>query len=104
MQAVADGDADFAAIDAVSFKMLQAWDNACGEVAVLGTSPPVPGLPLITGNANATRAPDLFAAMEAAIAGVSGDCRDRLHLRGILPARPEDYACLHWADEEVEAL
>jgi hypothetical protein len=48
LAAVAEGRADMACLDAVTWRMLRRFDPAAGAVRVLGETAPTPGLPLIT--------------------------------------------------------
>ena len=81
-RAVAEGRADLAALDAVTWALLQREHPAlCAPLQVIGKTPSSPGLPLITAK---TRDPaPLFAAVAAAIVALSAADRDTLHLRGI---------------------
>lgn len=91
--AVAEGRAEIAAIDAVSWRLAEAWEPAAVRVRVVGLTRPTPGLPLITA---AGRDPAPFAAaVEAAIAALDPVPRAALGLRGFVPLVPEDY--LHTA-------
>ncbi|WP_439122580.1 phosphate/phosphite/phosphonate ABC transporter substrate-binding protein [Marivita sp.] len=48
LAAVADGRADIACLDAVTWRILQSVDPNAAKVAASGTTRPTPGLPLIT--------------------------------------------------------
>ncbi len=88
-QAVAEGRADIAAIDAVTWEMLRRWEPFAGGLKVVGRTPPTPGLPLIT--APHQDAGLLFSVVEAAIAGLSAEDRGVLQLRGVVRIAPEAY-------------
>lgn len=85
-QAVAEGRADIAALDALSWEMLLGHDPATEALRVVATTTPTPVLPFIT--APSTDAPEVFSALNQAIAGLSAEGRATLHLRGLvrLPA------------------
>ncbi len=79
--AVSTGDADFAAIDAQTWRQLQALGLGTG-LRVVHATPPVPGLPLIT------MQPDLAVPLAVAVAeaidALDKPDRDRLGLRGLV--------------------
>ena len=81
-QAVAEGRADYAALDALTWAMMQGPDPAAARLKVIGATPPTPMLPYIA--APGADAPALFAALQRAIASLSAEDRATLHLRGIL--------------------
>lgn len=92
MLAVAEGRADLAALDAVTWAMLQRWEPAAAEVRVVALTAPTPGLPLIS-CAGADR-PAIFAVVAAAIAALDPADRDTLCLRGLATIPPEAYLAL----------
>lgn len=85
--AVAQGQADFAAIDAVTWALLARYTEATDGLRVFGQTAPTPGLPLIT--AKSTQADALFDCVAEAIEALSDDQRETLCLRGLvrIPAR-----------------
>lgn len=81
--AVAQGRADYAAIDALTWALLQRHDprvTALKEIA--RTSPPTPVLPFIA--AKAADGDLYFGVLQAAIASLAPDDRSTLMLRGIV--------------------
>lgn len=88
--AVADGEADFAAIDAVSWELAKVYESKAEDVKIIGRSSPKPGLPLITANANRELAPLLFDAVRSAVDVVG----EPLGIQSFLPARESDYEIL----------
>jgi ABC-type phosphate/phosphonate transport system substrate-binding protein len=80
--AVAEGQADIAALDAVTFALMQNADPVAEQLRVVAKTAPTPGLPLITGK-DKDPAP-VFAAVEAAIAALRPDDRTTLHLKGLV--------------------
>ncbi len=88
--AVAEGRADLAAIDAVTWRLaLRYLPTLTDEVRVIGHTAPTPGLPLIT---RAGRDPEpLFAAVAEAIRDLPEADRDVLGLHGIVAIPADDY-------------
>jgi ABC-type phosphate/phosphonate transport system substrate-binding protein len=87
--AVAEGRAEIAALDAVSFRIFGHFMPEAQQVRVVGMTDPTPGLPLIAA-AGAPRAA-LFAAVAAAIAGMGPADRNATGLKGIVAIPPEAY-------------
>lgn len=79
--AVAEGRAELAAIDALTWRLISEFEDVSG-VKVVGATDPTPALPYIT--AKGRDAGAIFAAVAAAIARLEAADRDRLHLRGIV--------------------
>lgn len=94
VEAVAQGRADFAAIDAVTWRYLEAFDPNVTKVNVVARSSGVPGLPLITSPQNADKAQMLYSALERAIAALDAKPSNKLGIRGLVPADADDYAVL----------
>ena len=102
--AVAEGRADIASLDAVTFAHLQAFDPVAARLKVVGLTGPTPGLPLIT--AKGRDPAPIFNAVSAAIAALDPQDRATLRLRGIVripvavylavpnPASPDQIAAL----------
>jgi ABC-type phosphate/phosphonate transport system substrate-binding protein len=87
--AVAEGRADIAALDAVTFALLQANDPVVGRLKVLGMTDPTPGLPYITA---AGRDPQpVFDAVSEAIAALDPSDRTHLRLKGFVRIPVMDY-------------
>ncbi|MEM9320342.1 MAG: PhnD/SsuA/transferrin family substrate-binding protein [Pseudomonadota bacterium] len=91
-RAVHDGLADVAAIDAVSWAMMQQFDPWTAGLEVLGRTAPVPALPYIT--ASGGDAVAVCKAIGTAIDALDGGERRALHLHGIEPVTPQDYTAL----------
>ena len=75
VQAVAQGRAGMAAIDAVSWRLAEAHEVAAGACRVVGHSPPVPGLPLVARREGAAMFEALEPVMQSHAAtalGISG--------------------------------
>lgn len=80
--AVADGRADLAALDAVTYRLLAQAEPAVSGVKVIGMTEPTPGLPYICAP---SVDPDLvFEAVSRAIPALSPEDRAALGLRGVL--------------------
>lgn len=87
-QAVIDGNADIAALDAVTHALMQDSGSAQG-LRVVGMTDPTPGLPFITAIG---RDPDpIFDAVSEAIAALPPSDRAVLHLNGLVRIAVEDY-------------
>lgn len=79
--AVARGRADLAALDAVTWTMIERWDDVASDLRVITRTPPTPALPFITSK---HRDPvPLFDALSTAIADLSPSDRDTLSLYGV---------------------
>ena len=90
--AVAGGRADFAALDAVTWALIQRHDAFAADLRVIAETTPTPGLPLITAPDN-DPAP-VFKAVAAAIADLPAATLATLHLRGLAFIPAADYLAL----------
>lgn len=87
-QAVADGQADIAAIDAITWRMICRYlPDTANNLRVLGHTPPTPGLPLIT----AQPAQPVANAVRTAIANLPRDIRDILGFQALVDIPVADY-------------
>lgn len=92
ISAVANGDANIAAIDAVAFELAKHYEpEPISKIVVLRNSKPTPGLPLITSKDNEHLAPLLYEAVEAALSDTPEDILETLLIKGLVKARPSDY-------------
>ncbi len=91
-KAVAEGHAEIAAIDAVTWKMIIRHDAFATTLKVVGETDPTPGLPYIAGLS--TDAARMFALIAAAIAALSREDRDTLCLTGLTRIEPETYRAI----------
>lgn len=89
MQAVAEGRADFAALDSVTWTHLQRHNPAAATLRELARTAPTPGLPYIT--AKGRDPAPIFAAIAEAISALTDADRDMLLLRGIVRIPAEAY-------------
>lgn len=92
ISAVANGDANIAAIDAVAFELAKHYEpEAISKIVVLRNSKPKPGLPLITSKDNEHFAPLLYEAVEQALAETPEDIKQTLLIKGLVKAKGSDY-------------
>lgn len=81
-RAVAAGHADIAAIDAVTWSMIQQWESFAPGLKVVGQTDPTPGLPYIAALRADTKV--VFDCIAAAITALSLEDRATLRLRGLV--------------------
>ena len=88
-KAVADGRADIASLDAVSWRLIQQYDYVAKQLRVLDWTNPTPGLPLITSlSQNRFLIRD---AVMSALEELSDTDRSALNIKGLVPISSEDY-------------
>jgi len=88
-RAVAEGRADIAALDALSWRLMARSDRFAQDLRVIGRTDPTPALPWITA---ATRDPaPIRAALSAALAALSAADRDTLGMSGLVEIATEEY-------------
>lgn len=88
-RAVAEGRADIAALDAVTWLNIESYEAVAQKLRVLVWTRPTPGLPLITAKGNDRAV--VFNAVQQAIAGLNAQDRTALRLKGIVDIPKEDY-------------
>jgi ABC-type phosphate/phosphonate transport system substrate-binding protein len=88
-RAVAEGRAEIAAIDAVTWAMIARYDAFTAGLKVVGQTAPTPGLPYIAALGSDTDT--LFRVISGAIAALPQQNRDILHLRGLVRIDPDAY-------------
>ncbi len=86
---VAGGQADLAAIDALTWTLATRHGLLQPGLCEVGRTPPTPTLPYISAMGTDTDA--MFAAVTEAIAGLDSGDRDLLHLRGFVRIPAEAY-------------
>jgi ABC-type phosphate/phosphonate transport system substrate-binding protein len=91
-RAVAEGGADLAAIDALTWRMIRRWDDCAAALKEIGTTRPTPALPWITGQGR-DPAP-LARALAEALAELAAEDRDALGLLGATSIPPEAYLAI----------
>ena len=87
--AVADGRADIAAIDALTWAMIRRWDPCAAMLREIGTTAPTPALPWITGRPDLV--PALAEALDQGVAALSADDRAMLGITGTIRLGREAY-------------
>ncbi len=101
--AVANGRADVAAVDAVSWLLALDHEPSAQRVRVLARTEPAPGLPLITSLAHSSDRPALVEAISLGVEHLDPDSRRTLHLAGFRPRTRADYDVIEqrlaWAGE-----
>ena len=88
-RAVAEGRADVAGLDALSWVMMQRYDDFTAALKVIARTPPTPALPYITAKKHAPG--PVSDAIAAAITDLSEGDRATLSLRGIVAIPARDY-------------
>lgn len=87
--AVAKGQADIAAIDANTWRMIEKWDAFADLLRVIARTPPTPAMPYICGPSQDPS--HLRHALGTAIETLSPDQRDTLGLYGVCEVPVSDY-------------
>ncbi|OJY34135.1 MAG: hypothetical protein BGP11_03400 [Rhodobacterales bacterium 65-51] len=89
-RAVAEGRADWASLDAVTWRLLLRWEpDLAARLRVIGQTAPTPGLPYVT--ARGTDPAPLAAAVAEAIVTLPPDDRAALGLCGLIQIPSADY-------------
>ena len=88
-RAVAEGRAEWAALDALSWRLMQRWDDFAKGLTVIGLTRPTPALPYITAVSQDTGM--VKAALAAAITDLGAQDRDTLSLRGVATVPASEY-------------
>ncbi len=91
-RAVAEGLADIAGIDAVTWDMIVQWDSFATGLKAVGATEPTPGLPYIA--ALGTDAALMFTIVEAAIGALPLTDRAILRLNGLTRIEAADYLAI----------
>lgn len=91
-RAVADGTADLAAIDAVTWRMIARWDRFAAALKVIDRTPGSPGLSYIT--AGDTDPAPYRAALSQALTALAPEPKAVLGLRAIVAIPKERYTAL----------
>lgn len=91
-RAVAEGRADIASLDAMTWRLICRYEEFSSHLKVLEWTEPTPGLPLIT---SLKHDPDiLYSAVSNAIAELEGVDRELLELRGLVKIPEQDYLAI----------
>ncbi len=91
-RAVAEQRADIASIDAVTWRLVQAFEPFASDLRVIGQTDPVPWLPYITRLDGPVD--ELFTAVENAIDHLESDDRSALGITAVLRIPVADYLAL----------
>ena len=91
MRAVADGRADVAAIDEVSWRLGLDHEPVVDRLRIVAWTEPTPGVPLVTSWTNAGLRDRLNDAISTAVADLDVKVREPLHLYGYRPRTTSDY-------------
>jgi ABC-type phosphate/phosphonate transport system substrate-binding protein len=102
IQLVAEGSADIAAIDSVTWRMHRQFDPATSGLKPIGTTEPTPGLPFIAVAAKADA--KLFDAVRAGIAALPEETRQAFGLRDLVPFGKQDYEVIRTNLARAEAV
>lgn len=89
---VAQGRADIASLDAVTWRLIQQHERFAENLRVLDWTTPTPGLPLITSKGH--NATEVYKAVECAITELSTDHKNLLGLKGIERIPKERYLAI----------
>nr|WP_255732361.1 PhnD/SsuA/transferrin family substrate-binding protein [Ruegeria sp. Ofav3-42] len=87
--AVAEGRADYASLDALTWELLKEHTNLGGELREITGTQPSPALPYITATGQDAR--DIARAVRSAIDDLSPADRKLLHLRGLIDIPADHY-------------
>lgn len=88
-RAVAQGQADIASLDAVSWRLISTYESFATDLQVLEWTVPTPGLPLITAKGNDPAV--IFTAVERAIDQLQDEDRALLGIKGLTWIPEEAY-------------
>ncbi|WP_254055836.1 phosphate/phosphite/phosphonate ABC transporter substrate-binding protein [Ruegeria sp. EL01] len=88
-KAVADGAADFASLDALTWLLLQEHTDLAGKLREVAATTPTPALPYIT--ALGQDVARITGAVRAAICDLSDEDKQMLHIRGLIPIGADQY-------------
>jgi len=88
-QAVADGRADLAGLDALTWTLMGEHEAVTGRLRVLARTEPTPGLPYITARNRDVQV--IATALRQAITELTPEDRAALHLKGLIAIPSETY-------------
>ena len=87
--AVAEGRADFAALDALTWKLIRRYDDFADNLQVVSRTTPTPTLPFVTGRNQPVET--IREAVARAIEELSDQDRQTLNLKGLVEIPVSDY-------------
>ena len=88
-RSVSQGDADFAALDAHSWSIIQRYEDFAKRLFVIAQTDPVPGLPYICAKQHDPEL--LFEACKAGLGNLNTSFQSRLGLCGFVQLARSDY-------------
>lgn len=100
---VAQHEADIAAIDAVTWKIAQRYEQSTRSLRVLALTEPTPGLPFICANRSDWHPDRIHLAVVEAMASLDEECRLALMLSGFAHTLPSDYDIIRARYELIES-
>ena len=95
-KAVAEGNADIASLDAVTWRMIQRYESFAKNLRVLEWTEPTPGLPLITALRHDPK--DVYTAVSEAITDCNIEDKTLLGIRGLVKIPAQDYLAIETPD------
>ncbi len=98
--AVANGDADIASLDALSWQLMCVYEPFAQALRVLDWTEPTPTLPIIT--AKGQPVGTIYAAMDAAVNELSNTDRRLLSLKGLVKIPKEHYLAIPNPPEQAD--
>ena len=94
LQMVAEGVADVAAVDVVSWMLANDVEPTTQSLRVVGSTACTPGLPLITNRCNTASRDAINAAILSAVESVGQSVRGPLHISGYVPRTDDEYSVI----------
>jgi len=104
LRMVADGQADVAAIDAVSWQLALRHEPAARSLRVLARTEATPGLPLVCARNAGWSTDRMHIAVIEAMAALDPEASDALLLNGFAQTRLSDYAVIAKRSREIQDL
>jgi len=102
MSAVAEGRVDLAAIDVVTYALINELEpELCRQLKIIGQSELTTGLPFICAKHSDLNQDELWFAMNQAVENMDPKARKLLHLSGFNPVSIRDYAKIKQLEEDA---
>lgn len=102
IRAVASGEADIAATDAVTMRLFERYEDVVTDLECIAHTRPTPGLPLVCSTAYCRRT--VFDAVVGAIRAMPEADREALMLRGLVEIPDETYLSVPTPADRQDAL
>lgn len=93
---VARNDAGIAAVDAVTWAMIEKYDGFASDLHIIAKTTPTPGLPYIA--ATGADKPKLFSAISEAISSLPSQTRNTLRIKGLINIPAAQYLAIPTPD------